>query len=154
MTHTVNDTDTQNVLELLAMTMFADKRVLSEEIKVFVASVQTFQTENILPSTLSEAEIIHWYEDHKTRLIDIAKHSAFEDWINQKIDDLAAFPDKHRLLQAMDDIARADGNVHFSEQALVILATRKWADMLVAFYKGNPCRKAVEDIRRTVTVPA
>ncbi len=133
-TRQTTTTDMQSVLELLAMTMFADKQVLAVEIQAFVDIILRFQYENVLKTDLSEADIIAWYEDHKANLVQIVQHGAFEPWIENKIETLKDFPDKHLLLRAMNEIASADGEVHVSEKALEVLTAKKWADTLLQKY--------------------
>ncbi len=127
-------TDTQSVLELLAMTMFADKQVLAVEIQAFVRIVTRFQRDNVISTDLTEADIIKWYEARKQDLASVVSNHVFENWINAKVEALEDFPDKHLLLRAMDEIACADGEKHVSEQALEVLTTQKWADALIQKY--------------------
>lgn len=127
-------TDPQSVLELLAMTMFADKQVLASEIKAFVKVVLRFQEQNILSTEFTEATAIKWYEVNKGKLSHIVANHEFENWMDEKISSLEDFPDKHQLLLAMDEIAIADGEKHISEQALEVLTTNKWADALIEKY--------------------
>lgn len=132
--HKKEQTDSQNVLELLAITMFADKQVLAAEIQAFTDIILRFQRENILATELSEAEIINWYEDHKEDLKQVVNHNAFEPWISEKIRALRDFPDKHLLLRGIDEIAEADGEKHVSEKALEVITAKKWAESLLEIY--------------------
>jgi len=128
------DAESQSALELMAMAMFADKRVLASEIQAFVVSVKSLQDQLVLKTRLSEAEIIVWYETHKSVLSDVIVKHQFESWMEQQIAALMNFPDKHLLLRAMDDIARSDGEKHISETALETLTAQKWAAVLLEKY--------------------
>ncbi len=130
-------TDSQSVLELLAMTMFADKQVLAVEIQAFVRVVLRFQRDHVICTELTEAEIIRWYEERKEDLAKVVENHVFESWIDSKIEALRDFPDKHLLLRGMDEIAHADGEKHVSEQALEVLTTQKWAESLIQKYSRN-----------------
>lgn len=136
-THRPVSADSECVLELLALTMFADKQVLASEIQTFVAIVLRFQDENILTSQMSETEVIHWYEIHKGDLSKVVQHGIFETWIEERIHKLRDFPDKHLLLRGIDEIALADGEKHVSEKALEVLTAKKWADALLKLYSQN-----------------
>lgn len=127
-------TDSQSVLELLAMTMFADKQVLAVEIKAFVNVVLRLQREHVITTDLTEADIIKWYETRKDDLAYVIQNHVFEAWIDDKVEALQDFPDKHLLLRAMDEIANADGEKHVSEAALEVLTTQKWADAMIRKY--------------------
>lgn len=127
-------TDVQSVLEILAMTMFADKQVLATEIQCFVEVVLRFQDQNSLSSEMSEADVIQWYEDHKAALASTLDNQTFESWMDEKIESLKDFSDLHQLLRAMDEIAMADGERHISEKALEVLTSEKLADALFKKY--------------------
>lgn len=139
-------TDSQSVLELLAMTMFADKQVLAVEIQAFVKIVLRFQRDHVISTELTEADIIHWYEARKKDLASVVQEHQFESWINQKIEALQDFPDKHLLLRAMDEIAVSDGDKHVSEEALEVLTTQKWAEALIQKYSRKNAVKPSNSI--------
>ena len=128
------DDVTQSVLELLAVTMFADKKVLASEIQAFVANVQWLQNDYVLKTSLSEGEIIKWYEANKDAMRALIQPGNFEAWMDIKVEELKDFPDKHLLLRAMDKIAHADGEKHISEKALEVLTAKKWAEALLKKY--------------------
>ena len=128
------DDVTQSVLELLAVTMFADKKVLASEIQAFVANVQWLQNDYVLKTSLSEGEIIKWYEANKDAMRALIQPGNFEAWMDIKVEELKDFPDKHLLLRAMDEIAHADGEKHISEKALEVLTAKKWAEALLKKY--------------------
>ena len=128
------DDVTQSVLELLAVTMFADKKVLASEIQAFVANVQWLQNDHVLKTSLSEGEIIKWYEANKGAMRALIQPGNFEAWMDLKVEELKDFPDKHLLLRAMDEIAHADGEKHISEKALEVLTAKKWAEALLKKY--------------------
>ncbi len=136
-THKPIEADTKYVLELLALTMFADKQVLAAEIQTFVDIVLRFQRENILTTKLTEADIILWYEEQKADLANVIQHGVFESWIEERLQNLRDFPDKHLLLRAIDEIANADGEKHISEKALEVLTAKKWAESLLSLYSGK-----------------
>lgn len=133
-THNPIIPDSEYVLELLALTMFADKQVLAAEIQAFTDIVIRFQRENVLSTDLSEGDIIKWYETHKDALSSVVQHDVFESWIEERLEKLRDFPDKHLLLRAIDEIAQSDGEKHVSEKALEVIAAKKWAESLLKLY--------------------
>lgn len=136
--------EVQCVLEVLAMTMFADKQVLAAEIQCFVDVVLRLQKKNSLRSEMSEAEVITWYEDNKVNLASVLENQSFESWMDEKIESLKNFPDLHQLLLAMDEIAMADGERHVSEKAFEVLTSEKLADAL--FKKYNQKSAVIQSI--------
>lgn len=112
----------QSVLELLAMTIFADKKVCSEEIMAFVETVQFLQVKNVLLTDLSEAKIILWYETYKSSLAEQLKTAEFEDWLRKTLAQVRQVADKQVILEGIEKIARADNELHISEKAFKVLA--------------------------------
>ena len=47
--------DLENILGLLAMTIFADKKILAAEIKAFTRAVRYLQNEQVITTAMSEA---------------------------------------------------------------------------------------------------
>ena len=115
-----------NVVDILAMTIFADKQVLSEEISSFVATILWLQNENIIDSNFSEARLILWYEINKNEFIAALQNHSFEKWLEPRLKELSDFPHKAHVFEAMLSIARADNEEHISEQALAVLIARSW----------------------------
>jgi len=116
-----NDVD-QAVLELLAMTIFADKKIYSEEIKAFSASVQDLQSKEVLSTDFCETKIILWYELYKRPLQEKLKTHNFEFWLEQTLERVNKSTHKPAILDAIDYIARADDEHHISEKAYKVLA--------------------------------
>ncbi len=115
-----------SLLGLLAMTIFADKKVLSEEIKAFVGSVKYLQSMQVVVASVSEADIIMWYELNKDELKTKVTGKGFEIWLRDCLGNLSTVKNKPAILIAMGDIANADEEVHVSEVALVALVAKHW----------------------------
>jgi len=115
-----------SVLRLLAMTIFADKRVLSEEIKVFVETVLAFQKTGVIQGNFTEARLILWYETNKDEFSNILERHSFTEWFSTELSHLSDFEHKSELIEAVLKIARSDDDEHVSEQALAVLMAKKW----------------------------
>ena len=114
------------LLGLMAMTVFADKQVLSEEIKAFVRVGIYLKEAWLLPEEMDEPSLIKWYEANKIRLRSKLAGDRFAPWLNSCLSSLDPIPNKTPILVAMTDIAKADEDLHVSEIALVRLAARHW----------------------------
>jgi len=112
----------QAIPELLAMTIFADKKICSEEIKAFSVSVQDLQERKVLISNFTETKIILWYEMYKLPLQEKLKTHNFEFWLAQTLETVNKSAHKPAILDAIDYIARADDEHHISEKAYKVLA--------------------------------
>lgn len=115
-----------NVIALLTMAIFADRRVLSQEVQALIETVLRLQHDGILSSNHSEASLLLWYENNKHEFIGILQKGEFESWLESTLLELAEFPHKTRLFEAILAIARSDNEEHVSEQALAMLVARHW----------------------------
>lgn len=127
----------QSILELLAMTIFADKKIYADEIQAFTHSVIKLQNEGMLSTNMTEVKIILWYETHKDALMEYLTTSKFEIWLSGKIFDLDRVPDKFKVLEAIEYISFSDGEEHISEKALRMLASKKLDENFIPQQK-NP----------------
>jgi len=117
---TMFNTQTEAVLSLTAFAIFADKRVLSEEINKFISFADILEVTNISDIKITEAKLLHWFEMNKSDLqkkMEIG-HEGLSDWLNLVLDDLDGFKRKDLILEWINDIACADGEHHISEKAL------------------------------------
>ena len=129
MTETISmDADQQDIMWLLAIGIFADKRIFASEVEVFVKSVARIRMSKEQQSLPSEAKALMWFEMHK----DIVKskfslpRSEFDAWFIPILKRVAKTADKSALAHILDMIFRADGDLHVSEVALMALIKREW----------------------------
>jgi len=118
--------DLDNVLSLIAATIFADKRIYASEIEAFVEITRKLKLIQRLDPKLTEVQLMAWYEDHKVDIQSQLSTPYFKDWFYDLLDKLATVPGKETVLDVMFKIAQADGEVHVSERALVTLTERYW----------------------------
>lgn len=116
-----------SILKLLALTVFADKRVFADEIDTFINSARNFEAFETSETDLSPAKLLAWFETHRGELKDRLENlSTFEIWVNNILDDLSDHPEKHAILNRMIKIAKADRELHVSEKALIVLTAQRW----------------------------
>ena len=115
-----------NILSLIAATIFADQRVLDSEIQVFVESTTKLKILSDAQPKLSEAQILTWYETNKDEIFQKVKAPYFKTWFYDLLEQLSDIDDKEMIIDIMQKISRADGSVHVSERALFTLAKRYW----------------------------
>ena len=115
------------VLTLIALSIVADKRVLSSEITVFIKSAKLInkKIESDLPIT--EAKLLAWFENNRIILRDKVNLGpvGFERWFETVLADISDFEDKQFIMDMIEKIAQADGEVHVSETALLALVARR-----------------------------
>lgn len=110
------------------MTIFADKRILSEEIDAFAQSVKSLQSQTILDSQLSETGVLVWYEANKCALGNAMKSHKFEDWLHKVSPALRKLDDVSPIMNAIAQISNADDEYHVSENAYAALI-KKYASV-------------------------
>ena len=114
---------TEAVLSLTAFSIFADKRVLSEEISKFMSLSNVLRKTDISDIEITEPKLLHWFEMNRSILQDkmTLGPAGLKRWINIVIDDLSEFKQKSLILDWITQIAKADGEHHISEKALFVL---------------------------------
>jgi len=115
-----------DLLSLLALMIFADKRVLKDEINAFVRLADKLQVARDIEPRLSEAKLVLWYESHKEELEAALNSPNFDGWFYDRLDNLKDIPNKLSILSVLCDIASSDGEVHVSEKALIKLTAQRW----------------------------
>ena len=121
LSHEIDD-----LFSLLALMIFADKKVVEDEVRAFVRLANELQVARDLEPRLSEAKLSIWYEENKSGIKAIFEGPNFETWFYKKLDLLKDIPNKLAVLGVLCDIASADGEVHVSEKALVKLTAQSW----------------------------
>ena len=118
--------DLNNILSLIVATIFADKRIYDSEIDTFVKSTASLKIAKKLEPKLSRTRLLVWYDANQNDIRKKLETPYFKDWFYDLLDKLSEVQGKRAILKVMDDIARADGEVHVSERALITLAQRHW----------------------------
>ena len=107
-----------SILKLLALAVFADKRVFADEIDTFINSAKNLEAFETSETDISPAKLLTWFESHRGELKDRLENlSTFEIWVNDILDNLSDHPEKHAILNRMIKIAKADRELHISEKA-------------------------------------
>ncbi len=120
------NTDVENILTLISAAIFADKRIYASEVDSFIQSAGSLEVLTRLAPRLSEAKLISWYEMNKDEVRENLSTPYFKDWFYELLDALSEIPEKQSIVEAMRDVAEADGEIHVSERALIVLAERHW----------------------------
>ena len=117
-----------DILTLLSLSIFADKKVYAVEIKTLVQAATKIPLINGSQEFLSEAKVLSWYEIHKDEIrekMDLPR-SEFDAWLIPILTRVKGTSDKETLSHLMEMIAVADGEVHVSERALIKLIDQNW----------------------------
>ena len=116
-----------SILKLLALAVFADKRVFADEIDTFINSAKNLEAFETSETDISPAKLLAWFEAHRSELKDKLENLiTFENWVNNILDELSDHPEKPAILNRMIKISKADRELHISEKALIVLTARRW----------------------------
>lgn len=115
-----------DLLCLLMAVIVADKRVFAEEVQALLTEAAKLQLNLKVEPKWSEAKFLMWYELNKTSVKQQALGPNLESWLYERVNRLADIEEKPVILEAMRQIALADGEIHVSEQALIVLTARQW----------------------------
>lgn len=115
-----------DLLSVIAVTIFADKRVFAREIETFLKMSEEVQLLRKADDKLSEAKLLSWFDANSTMIRDKIKTPKFESWFYGCLDRLNGLYDKEAILDIMHEIAKSDDEFHISEQALIILTANRW----------------------------
>jgi len=118
--------DIEDILTLLALTVFADKRLFAQEIEAFMGLAADMEDFNHGEKPLSQPRMLVWFENNKAELMLRLDVPGFEDWFYALLDRLAHLHGKPAILKAMAKLAASDDDVHVSERALLKLTAERW----------------------------
>lgn len=124
----MEQSELNDILMLLTVGIFADKRIHSSEVLVFMKSVSRIKLSTRDIPEISEAKALSWFEMNKdhVRHIFTVPTEEFEAWLIPILERLAVHADKDALLKLLDEIFEADQEIHISETALMTLIKRVW----------------------------
>lgn len=118
----------QDILTVLAVGIFADKKVFASEIQVFTRSVSRVELSNLEIPMVSGAQALMWFEmnkDHIREKFD-GPRAEFDDWLVPIFERVAEHADIKALLSLLNEISLADEELHISEKALMTLVGKLW----------------------------
>jgi len=124
----MEQTELNDILMVLTVGVYADKRVHSSEIEVFIKSVSRLNLSNREIPKISEAKALAWFEMNKDEVRQIfnGPRSEFDSWFIPILKRVGTHGDKDALLHLLNMIFLADREVHISETALMVLIKRVW----------------------------
>ncbi|WP_427452647.1 hypothetical protein [Litorimonas sp. WD9-15] len=117
-----------DILMVLAVGVFADKKIHSSEIEVFIRSVSRIRLSEYDVPKVSEAKALTWFEMNKDDIRERfnGPRSEFDAWLIPILKRVEDHADKEALLHLLNMIFLADREVHNSERAMMVLIKRVW----------------------------
>lgn len=124
----MKQSEMNDILMVLTVGIYADKKIHSSEIDVFIKSVSRIDLSRKDVPKLSEAKALAWFEMNKdhVRHIFTGPRSEFNAWFEPILERVGQHVDKQAFLHLLNMIFLADREVHNSEIALMALIKRVW----------------------------
>ena len=118
----------QDILTVLAVGVYADKRIFASEIQAFTRSVSGVALSKRENSKVTGAQALLWFEMNKDdiRAIFDGPRPDFDAWIIPILQRVAEHGNIPELISLLDNIAMADDEFHISEKAFIVLVKKMW----------------------------
>jgi len=122
------DTELEDILTVLAIGVYADKRIFASEIQAFTRSVSGVELSKRENSKVSGAQALMWFETHKDdiRAKFDGPRPEFDAWIIPILHRVSEHGNIDELIGLLDTISLADDEFHISEKAFIVLAKKAW----------------------------
>ena len=119
-------TQKNNILSLIAATIFADRHTYPSEIEVFISATAKLKMFKGMKPKMSEARLNKWYDANSEAVRAHILTPFYKDWLYALLDQLSDISGKTELVEVMRKISVADGKVHINERSLIMLTQRHW----------------------------
>lgn len=118
----------QDILTVLAIGVYADKRIFASEIQAFTRSVSGVELSRRENSKVSGAQALMWFELQKDdiRAKFDGPRPEFDAWIIPILQRVAEHGNIDELIGLLDTISVADDEFHISEKAFIVLVKKVW----------------------------
>ena len=113
------------LLRLMSLMVLADARIREEEIRVFVYRMKGLRDRLAKDLMFSEGLVRDWFDAHADELKTALKDEP-EATVDAALERLDDFPKAQKLVDALNAVARADGERHDSEMEIIRRAALRW----------------------------
>ena len=122
------DTELEDILTVLAVGVYADKRIFASEIQAFTRSVSSVALSRRENSTVTGAQALLWFEMNKDEIRDKfdGPRPEFDAWIIPILERVSEHGNIDELIGILDIISVADDEFHISEKAFIVLVQKIW----------------------------
>jgi len=121
----VTDT-THKLLKLLSQVIVADGHIFESEIEALVDCGSAIDLRSNSGVPLKPDDIRGWFADHAEELSAFKAADNSDVQLTRLILSLADWPEKQGVVDALDKISRADGEIHIEEKLLLSIVKAYW----------------------------
>ena len=118
----------EDILTVLAVGIFADKKIISTEMQVFIRSVSSVQLSTLDLNRVSGARALSWFEMNKDFIREKfdGPRPEFDAWLIPILERISQHVDKDEFKKLLNEIFLADDELHISESAMTVLVNMVW----------------------------
>ncbi len=120
------DTETENILKLLCFVILADGHIYAEEIDALSECSNTIGLMDKQGHPLSREVVQKWFYAQKTTLSESNSDTDRDIILTRLILKLADYPDKPKVVEALQSISAADGIIHREEKLMTSIVKAYW----------------------------
>jgi uncharacterized tellurite resistance protein B-like protein len=116
----------ENILNIIALSILADKKVHRVELDSFKSVAQNIPGLQNMTPRLSGVWLEGWYNNNKIRLIQEMQSRSFSSWLCNGLDAVTDTEDQSAILKAMEAISISDFDYHPNEENLIKYTAQHW----------------------------
>ena len=113
------------LLRVMSLMVLADSRVREEEIRVFVFRMKALRDRLGRDLMFSEGLVRDWFGAHRGELSEALETDA-DAAVTTALAPLDDFPQPQKLVDALNAVAKADGERHPAEVRMIACAAERW----------------------------
>lgn len=114
------------MLRLLSQVIIADGHIHESELKALMDCVETIGLKDKYDILLGREAVKSWFSDHADELSAFKASDNSDVQLTRLIVSLADWPEKQSVVDALEKISRADGQVHMEEKLLISIVRAYW----------------------------
>ena len=117
---------THKLLKLLSQVIVADGHIYDSEVKALAECVEALGLKSDSDHLINAEEIKVWFAQHADELSAFKESDNSDVQLTRLILSLADWPEKQQVVDALEKISRADGQVHMEEKLLISIVKAYW----------------------------
>lgn len=118
--------ETQKLMRLFSQVIIADGHIHKTEIEALVQSAITLELKDETGALLSAELIQSWFDDYLQELNEKWSTEKKDITLTRLILSLAEWPNKQAVVEALENISRADDDYHIEEKTLISIVKAYW----------------------------
>ena len=118
--------NTQKMLRLLSQVIIADGHIHDSELNALTDCVKSIGLKDKYNILLGHEAVKNWFSDHADELSAFKASDNSDVQLTRLIVSLSDWPEKQPVVDALEKISRADGQVHMEEKLLISIVRAYW----------------------------